>query len=109
MIIKKLLNLVSAQKSIDITHFDIGQGDATLIVSNISKDSIITALFDTGGYSSLSGEDAGLIIHSYLKNKNINRIDYLIVSHYDADHIGGIISGGNRNLYQNYPLRIPLY
>ena len=92
--------ILLSQQRIDITHFDIGQGDATLITSHISEDSIITVLFDAGGYNSLSGEDAGAIINEVLLNQNIRRIDYLVVSHYDADHIGGIINKGFRNLYQ---------
>ncbi len=89
-----------AQQNIEITHFDIGQGDATLIFSRVNEDSVITVLFDAGGYSRLSKEDAGSIIHRYLTDKNIDQIDYLVVSHYDADHIGGIVSGGYGNLYE---------
>ncbi len=96
-----LLSVCSfAQQRIEITHFDIGQGDATLIVSRISSDSIITVLFDAGGYSRLSKEDAGAIINDVLISDGIRRIDYLVVSHYDADHIGGIIAGGRGNIYQ---------
>lgn len=84
---------IYSQEKIEIVNFDIGQGDATLIKATINSDSIITVLFDAGGYNSLSGEDAGLIIHEFLKSEDINKIDYLIISHYDADHIGGIIAG----------------
>lgn len=84
------INFSYAQRNIQIVNFDIGQGDATFIKSVVSADSIITVLFDTGGYNSLSGEDAGLIINHFLRNEGIHKIDYLIISHYDADHIGGV-------------------
>ena len=92
--------VATGQKAIEIVHFDIGQGDATLIVSTLEDNSTITVLFDAGGYSRLSGEDAGAIINGYLMEEGIEQIDYLIISHYDADHIGGIVAGGHNNIYE---------
>lgn len=60
-------------------HFiDVGQGDATLITC--------------GGHAMLidSGDDTkGTAIQNYLKKQNIKKLDYLILTHPDADHIGG--------------------
>lgn len=60
-------------------HFiDVGQGDATLITC--------------GGHAMLidSGDDSkGTAIQNYLKKQNIKKLDYLILTHPDADHIGG--------------------
>ena len=41
-------------------------------------------LIDTGHY-----QDDGKHVLSYLKAHNVSHIDYLVVSHNDADHIGG--------------------
>ena len=60
-------------------HFiDVGQGDATLVTC--------------GGHAMLidTGDDAkGTAIQNYLQKQKITRLDYLILTHPDADHIGG--------------------
>ncbi len=60
-------------------HFmDVGQGDSTLITC--------------GGHAMLidAGNDSkGTLIQNYLKKQNIEKLDYLILTHPDSDHIGG--------------------
>lgn len=60
-------------------HFiDVGQGDATLVTC--------------GGHAMLidAGDDAkGTAIQNYLQKQKITKLDYLILTHPDADHIGG--------------------
>ena len=60
-------------------HFiDVGQGDATLVTC--------------GGHAMLidTGDDTkGTAIQNYLQKQKITRLDYLILTHPDADHIGG--------------------
>lgn len=60
-------------------HFiDVGQGDATLITCN--------------GYAMLidSGDDSkGTAVQNYLQKQSIKKLDYLILTHPDSDHIGG--------------------
>ncbi|MDE6203270.1 MAG: MBL fold metallo-hydrolase, partial [Lachnospiraceae bacterium] len=60
-------------------HFlDVGQGDSTLITC--------------GGHAMLidTGDDSkGTLIQNYLKKQNIEKLDYLILTHPDSDHIGG--------------------
>ena len=60
-------------------HFiDVGQGDATLITC--------------GGHAMLidAGDDTkGTAIQNYLQKRNIKTLDYLVLTHPDADHIGG--------------------
>ncbi len=58
---------------------DVGQGDSILIVSDD-----ITVLIDAGPRGN---EDN---IMRYLRNLNIHRLDYIIITHYDADHIGSM-------------------
>ena len=65
-------------------HFlDVGQGDATLIELPDGK----TLLLDGGGEST----GAGKTILRYLNALDIDTIDYLVVSHADSDHCGGLI------------------
>ncbi len=62
-------------------HFiDVGQGDSTLLISPDNK----TMLIDAGDNSQ------GSKIANYLNNLNIKKIDILIGTHPDADHIGGL-------------------
>ena len=65
-----------------IHTIDVSQGDSTLIVSPAGKKILI----DAGNNS--FGED---VVH-YIKQQGIHKIDILIGTHPDADHIGGIDS-----------------
>jgi competence protein ComEC len=67
-----------AEDRLMITVFDVGQGDATLIRSPGG----MTLLFDAGP----SGSHG--IILSYLDNAGIDSLDYIVTSHYHADHVG---------------------
>ena len=61
-------------------HFiDVGQGDSTLI-----KVGGHAMLIDAGDNSE------GTAVQSYLDSQNVEKIDYAIGTHPDADHIGGL-------------------
>ncbi|MBI1908811.1 MAG: MBL fold metallo-hydrolase [Deltaproteobacteria bacterium] len=64
-----------------IVALDVGQGDATLLISLSGK----TVLIDAGPLG--SGKNR---IIPYLEEAGIGKIDLLFVSHYDGDHIGGL-------------------
>lgn len=66
--------------TLQIIPLDIGQGDATLIITPAQK----IILIDAGPIG--SGVN---VILPYLKEKNIDHIDMLFASQYDADHIAG--------------------
>ena len=64
--------------TMEVHFLDVGQGDATLITC--------------GGHAMLidAGDDSkGTAIQNYLAKRNIEKLDYLILTHPDADHIGG--------------------
>jgi len=62
-------------------HFlNVGQGGSTLVVGPTNE----TMLVDTGDWSD-DGED----VIAYLESHDFDRIDYLVSTHADADHIGG--------------------
>lgn len=61
-----------------VHYMNVGQGDATLITC--------------GGHAMLidTGDDTkGTAIQNYLQKQKIKSLDYLILTHPDADHIGG--------------------
>lgn len=61
-----------------IEYFDIGQGDSILIWDDNGN----SCLIDTGIYSKYD------TLNAYLQSEGITDIDYLILTHPDADHIG---------------------
>lgn len=82
----QILNLTINEKLL-INFIDVGQGDCTLI-----RYKNLNILIDGGG--NLEGEyDIGKnILIPYLLDRKIMKLDYIIVSHFDTDHVGGIIS-----------------
>lgn len=84
-----LLSLIHfTDSSLKIYMIDVGQGDSTLILTPKKK----TILIDGGG---LENYDIGKnVLIPYLLNKKIKTIDYIIISHFDTDHV-------RRNTYIN--------
>lgn len=73
-------------KDLKIYFIDVGQGDSTLIVTPHNK----TILIDGGGSESYDVGKNTLL--PYLLDRKITKIDYIIISHADMDHIGGILT-----------------
>ena len=67
-----------------ITYLDVGQGDSSVIILPHGK----TILIDTGGLFNSNYSLAKNKIIPYLNSKGINRIDVLILTHGDYDHMG---------------------
>ena len=71
-----------AQKTLDIYSIDVEGGQSTLFISPSGE----SLLVDAGN----PGErDAGRIVAT-AKQAGLTRIDYLVVTHYDGDHVGGV-------------------
>jgi competence protein ComEC len=69
-----------AEGTLEVHFINVGQSVSTLVVGPTGE----TMLIDTGHYN-----DDGEYVLSYLQAHDIDEIDYLVVSHNDADHIGG--------------------
>ena len=69
-----------------IIFFDVGEGDSILIKTPQNK----TILIDGGGSSNKNKRSPGLRVLYSLKRMGINKIDYLIFTHDDIDHIEGL-------------------
>jgi len=86
-----LINLQHSEL-LEIVNIRVGQGDATLILGPEVNGKRVTVLFDAGDIPS---RDGGNILRTVLRSRwGITELDHLIVSHDDADHIGGIAFGG---------------
>nr|WP_274326230.1 lamin tail domain-containing protein [Halosimplex aquaticum] len=70
----------SADGAVEVHFINVGQSVSTLVVSPTNE----TMLIDSGDY-----QDDGEYVLQYLKWHNITRIDHFVVTHADADHIGG--------------------
>ncbi len=74
----KYSNIDINSEKLNIFYFDVGQADCTLITLNNKN-----ILIDAGNKSD------GEYIGEFLKEKEIDNIDYFIVTHGDLDHSGG--------------------
>lgn len=76
-------------KDLYINFIDVGQGDSTLITTQYNKKILI----DGGGSEFGSTFDVGeKTLLPYLLKKKIHKLDYVIISHFDSDHVGGILT-----------------
>lgn len=64
---------------LEIHYLDVGQGDSTLILCDGHA-----MLIDAGD------NDKGTAVQSYLEGQGVTALDYVIGTHPDADHIGGL-------------------
>ena len=72
-----------------ITMLDVGQGDSLLLELPFNKGNV---LIDTGGLVDSSYSLSKNITIPYLKSLSIKKIDYLVLSHGDFDHMGEAIN-----------------
>ncbi|RYY28731.1 MAG: MBL fold metallo-hydrolase [Sphingomonadales bacterium] len=78
------------KNEVEIVNIRIGQGDATLIRGPAdAQGKRVTVLFDAGDDQDYDGSR---IIAAVLAKRNIRHIEFVVISHYDADHIGGLIT-----------------
>lgn len=76
-----------ANNEVEITLLDVGQGLAAVVQTQ--KHAL---LFDTGPKFSPSFDTGAAVVIPFLRHKNINRLDKVILSHKDNDHRGGFSS-----------------
>lgn len=69
----------AAEPKLTVTFLDVGQGDAALVECDGA------AMLIDGGAPGQSSK-----LYSALKRRGITRLDYLVATHPDADHIGGL-------------------
>ena len=68
-----------------ILHMNVGQGDATLVIAPSGE----TILIDAG--DKIRGRK---VVTERLRTMGYDRLDYVVATHYDADHIGGLDEAG---------------
>jgi competence protein ComEC len=70
----------AVEGELSVHLLNVGQGSSTLVVGPDGE----TILIDTGDWT-----DDGEGVIAYLESQGVTRIDHLVTSHPDADHIGG--------------------
>ena len=76
------LEISDQDPALEMVILDVGQGDSILIISPSGK----TMLVD-GGRTEDAAED---VILAYLRRKKIRSLDVMVLTHPDADHVGGL-------------------
>ena len=73
---------------LSVTYLDVGQGNAMVVQSEGQ-----TMFIDGGPRESSS------FVVSYLKQQGIEKLDYMVISHFDEDHLAGAIG-----VLHNFPV-----
>lgn len=85
-------NINYFNKNLIVTMLDVGQGDSLMIAFPNNKSNI---LIDTGGivnFTKTNYEISTSTIIPYLKSIGIKKINYLVLTHGDFDHMGEAIN-----------------
>ena len=75
-------------QKMNIYFIDVGQGDSTFIVTPNNK----TILIDGGGSTSKEFDIGKNTLVPYVLDRGFTKIDLIIVSHFDDDHVGGVLT-----------------
>src|SRR6185436_6686175 len=69
-----------------VSFLDVGQGDATFIAFPGGR----TMLVDAGGLTTSASFDIGdRVVAPVIRRAGFRRLDYLVLTHGDPDHVGG--------------------
>ena len=83
LILTFLVLILLFPKNLKIYFIDVGQGDSTLIKTPSNK----TVLIDGGGSLNDKYDVGEKILLPYLLDRKVKKIDYMIISHFDQDHV----------------------
>lgn len=72
-----------AKPTLDIAFVDVEGGQATLLITPNKESLLVDA-----GWPGFSGRDADRIV-AVLKAAGLTKLDYLMITHYHMDHVGG--------------------
>lgn len=81
-----------ANNEMSVHFIDVGQGDSILIQSPEGKNMLID-----GGK-----KEKGKDVVTYLRQQGIEKLDYVVATHPDADHIGGLLAVLNSISIKNF-------
>lgn len=76
---------VADSSQLDVVFFDVGQGDAALVALPNGQHLLVDA-----GPRSPYADAGSAVIVPHLQWYGINRLDAVVISHADSDHLGGL-------------------
>ncbi len=81
------IHTTSFHRDLRVTYLDVGQGNAALVEFPGKKRMVI----DGGGFPGSEFDVGRNVIAPYLWKQKITQVDYLVLSHPQADHMKGLI------------------
>jgi beta-lactamase superfamily II metal-dependent hydrolase len=81
-----LTSAAAAEKTLDFYTIDVEGGKSVLVVGPAGDSMLLDAGWPAGGSRAASTDQ----IVAALKTAGVNQIDYLVISHFDIDHLGDI-------------------
>lgn len=91
-----LPGLLTAAKNLEVYSIDVEGGQATLFVSPAGESMLV----DTG-WGGFNNRDANRILAA-AKAAGVKKIDYLVITHYHADHVGGVLQLAEKMPIHNF-------
>jgi competence protein ComEC len=88
--------LLLAGRNLEVYFIDVEGGQSTLFVSPSGE----TLLMDTG-YGGFNNRDPDRIA-ALFKAAGVKKVDYLVISHYHQDHVGGIYGVASKFPIRNF-------
>ena len=79
-----IVSLESADRVLEVFFIDVEGGQATLVVTPEKESLLIDA-----GYGARDGRDPDRIMKA-VREAGLERIDYLLITHFHNDHVGGV-------------------
>ena len=96
LILLVLPAIVYAARNLEVYSIDVEGGQATLFVSPSGESMLV----DTG-WGGFDKRDANRIAAA-AKAAGVKKIDYLVITHYHADHVGGILQLAEKMPIRNF-------
>lgn len=81
------LDLKDSPPVLRVTYLSVGQGDSAFLELPDGK----TMLIDGGGTNNPDFDVGERVIAPFLRSKGVERIDYMVLSHSQQDHMGGLL------------------
>lgn len=77
-----------ATSELTIFAVDIGQGDATVVLGPSAQGRRRALVMDAGDRHPSGAE----IVRGLLEEQGVSSVDYVVLSHFDSDHLGGFVT-----------------
>ena len=94
LVVSQSTAYMQGRKTLDVYSIDVEGGQATLFISPSGESLLVDA-------GSPGERDAGRIVDA-AKQAGLTQIDYLLVTHYDSDHVGGVKDVADRIPVKNF-------